>query len=78
MYLRYLDEAPAWSDEWRGAASSSDSVARLNPGELAALTDEILALIRKYDEEGRAAEADGDAEGRENVALHLYGFPFRA
>ncbi|MFE9553527.1 ArsR/SmtB family transcription factor [Streptomyces sp. NPDC006703] len=77
-YLRYLDEAQAWPDEWRNAASSSDSVARLSARELAALTDEILALIRRYDEQGRAAEAGGDGEGRENVALHLYGFPFRA
>ncbi|MCF2436856.1 hypothetical protein LV779_33610 [Streptomyces thinghirensis] len=27
--------------------------------------------------EGRAADAAGDTEGRENVALHVYGFPFR-
>ena len=38
----------------------------------------MLALVRKYDEKGRAAEAAGDTEGRENVALHMYGFPFRA
>jgi hypothetical protein len=37
----------------------------------------LLALIRRYDERGRAAEAAGDSEGRENVAVHTYDFPFR-
>jgi hypothetical protein len=41
------------------------------------LRDELLAVIRKYDEKGRADEAAGDTTGRENVALHVYGFPFR-
>lgn len=45
--------------------------------ELDELREELLALARKYDEKGRAAEAAGDTEGRENVALHMYGFPFR-
>jgi hypothetical protein len=36
------------------------------------------ALIKKYQARGRAAEQAGDAQGRENVAIHLYGFPFRA
>lgn len=31
---------------------------------------------RRYDEQ-RAREAAGETEGREHVALHVYGFPFR-
>ncbi|MFJ8307648.1 MULTISPECIES: ArsR/SmtB family transcription factor [unclassified Streptomyces] len=78
LYLRYLDEAQTWGTEWKDAASSSESVTRLSPRELSSLTAEILALIRKYDDEAIAAEAQGDTEGRENVALHVYAFPFRA
>lgn len=78
LYRRYLDERQVWSAEWGAAASDSESTLRLTPAELAALNTELLAVIRKYDEKGRAAEAAGDTEGRENVSLHTYGFPFRA
>ncbi len=77
LYRGYLDQAAAWSQEWRSAATSSESLARLTPAELSALTTDILGLIRQYEERGRAAEEAGATEGRENVALHLYGFPFR-
>jgi hypothetical protein len=42
------------------------------------LGDEMQALIKKWDEHGRAAQETGDTEGREDVAVHLYGFPFRS
>ncbi|AQS70066.1 transcriptional regulator [Streptomyces pactum] len=77
MYRRYLDERPAWGPEWNSAAPDNESLLRLTPAELAELGAELLALAQKYDEKGRAAEAAGDTEGRENVALHVYGFPFR-
>ncbi|RZU25415.1 transcriptional regulator [Streptomyces sp. BK239] len=77
LYRRYLDERPAWSAEWNSAALDSESLLRLTAAELGELREELLALARKYDEKGRAAEAAGDVEGRENVALHAYGFPFR-
>ncbi|MFJ8422657.1 hypothetical protein [Streptomyces sp. NPDC094021] len=51
---------------------------RLTPAELTELTGEMRALVRRYDERGRAAEAAGESEGRENVAVHTYAFPFRA
>jgi hypothetical protein len=35
------------------------------------------ALIRKYVDKGRAADEAGDTEGREQVAVNIYGFPFR-
>ncbi|GAA3133920.1 helix-turn-helix domain-containing protein [Streptomyces echinatus] len=76
-YRRYLDERPAWSAEWNTAAMDSESWMRLTPAELTALKEELLALLRRYDEQGRAAEAEGGTEERENVALFTYGFPFR-
>ncbi|MEU1046322.1 MULTISPECIES: ArsR/SmtB family transcription factor [unclassified Streptomyces] len=77
MYRRYLDERPTWGPEWNSAAPNNESLLRLTPAELAELAAELLALAKKYDEKGRAAEAAGDTEGRENVALHVHGFPFR-
>ncbi|MHA5048590.1 helix-turn-helix domain-containing protein [Streptomyces sp. SD15] len=77
MYRRYLDERPFWGPEWNSAAPDNESLLRLTPAELTELGKELLALAKKYDEMGRAAEATGDTEGRENVALHVYGFPFR-
>lgn len=78
MYRRYLDERPTWGPEWNSAAPDNESLLRLTAAELAELGEELLALAKKYDEKGRAAEAAGDTQGRENVALHVYGFPFRA
>ncbi|TLS40045.1 helix-turn-helix transcriptional regulator [Streptomyces montanus] len=77
MYRRYLDERPTWGPEWNSASPDNESLLRLTAAELAELGEELLALAMKYDEKGRAAEAAGDTEGRENVALHVYGFPFR-
>ncbi|MFH8975649.1 ArsR/SmtB family transcription factor [Streptomyces sp. NPDC017890] len=77
MYRRYLDERPTWGPEWNSAAPDNESLLRLTPADLGELAAELLALAKKYDERGRAAEAAGDTEGRENVALHVYGFPFR-
>ncbi|MFI2199467.1 ArsR/SmtB family transcription factor [Streptomyces sp. NPDC020192] len=77
LYRRHLDESPTWSPEWNTASGDSESWLRLTAPELTRLREELNALIRKYDEQGRAAEANGDTEGRESVALHVYGFPFR-
>ncbi|MFJ3537695.1 ArsR/SmtB family transcription factor [Streptomyces sp. NPDC090109] len=78
MYARFLDERPTWSAEWRTASTSSEWLPRLTAPELAALTAELDAVVEKYDRRARAAEEAGDTEGRENVAVHLYGFPYRA
>lgn len=78
LYRSYLDERPTWGPEWNSAAPDNESWLRLTAGELDELRAELEALARKYDEKGRAAEAAGDTEGRENVALYMYGFPFRA
>ncbi|MER5203072.1 helix-turn-helix domain-containing protein [Streptomyces sp. NPDC002825] len=78
MYARFRDERHTWSDEWRSAAISSEWLPRLTAAELASLGKELDALLKKYDQAARAAEAAGDTEGRENVAVHLHGFPYRA
>lgn len=76
-YRRYLDERATWPTEWNDAAADAEATLRLTAAELGALQEELLTVIRKYDDQGRADEAAGATEGRENVALHLYGFPFR-
>ncbi|MGV9254786.1 ArsR/SmtB family transcription factor [Streptomyces sp. NPDC003697] len=77
MYRRFLDERSQWSPEWNAAAESSEAVLRLTVDELSELVADMLALVRGYQERGRAADAAGDTEGRENVAVHTYAFPFR-
>ncbi|MFG2644211.1 ArsR/SmtB family transcription factor [Streptomyces sp. NPDC048370] len=77
LHRRFLDERLTWSGEWRSASVSSEWLPRLTAAELAALGQELDTVLRKYDERARAAEAAGDTEGRENVAVHLHGFPYR-
>ncbi|MFD3486927.1 ArsR/SmtB family transcription factor [Streptomyces sp. NPDC058665] len=77
LYRSFLDSQTAWAPEWRGASFSSEYLARLTAEELAELGREMHALVWRYEEAGRAAEEAGDTEGREHVAFHLYGFPFR-
>lgn len=78
MYRRFLDEREAWSGEWRSASISAEWLPRLTAPELAALGEELDAVLKKYDQLARAAERAGDTEGRENVAVHLHGFPYRS
>ncbi|MFE5731033.1 ArsR/SmtB family transcription factor [Streptomyces sp. NPDC056528] len=78
MQARFLDERHTWSDAWRAASTSSEWLPRLTAPELAALAAELDAVVEKYDQRARAAEEAGDTEGRENVAVHLNGFPYRA
>ncbi|ONK12394.1 helix-turn-helix domain-containing protein [Streptomyces sp. MP131-18] len=77
MYERYLDEQAAWGEEWRAAAVSAESLLPLTAPELASLGEELHAVVDKWKARGRAAAEAGDTEGRESVALHLHGFPFR-
>lgn len=78
MYRRWLDERSTWNPEWNRTATATESSIRLTVEETAELNKELLALLHKYDELGRVADAAGDTEGRENVAVHTYTFPFRA
>jgi len=77
MYRRHLDAHRSWPSDWRAASFSSEYLARLTADELAALADEMNDLIKRYEQQGRARDEAGDTENRENVALHVYGFPFR-
>ncbi|MEU6572958.1 helix-turn-helix domain-containing protein [Streptomyces sp. NPDC046805] len=77
MYRTYLDERAHWGRDWSEAACDSEALLRLTADELADLKRDMRAVLERYDEQGRAREAAGRIEGRENVALHVYGFPFR-
>ncbi|MET8243523.1 helix-turn-helix domain-containing protein [Streptomyces sp. NPDC005202] len=77
MYRTYLDERAHWGPEWNEAAYDGESLLRLTAAELAELNKDLQDVLKRYDELGRAREAAGDVEGREHVALHVYGFPFR-
>lgn len=72
-YRRYLDERPVWPPEWNAAVIDSEFLLRLTSEELAAMKGELDAVLYKYAEKSWSAAADG----RENVALYTYGFPFR-
>lgn len=78
LHRRFLDERLTWSDEWRSASVSSEWLPHLTAAELAALGRELDAVVEKYDRRARAAVEAGDTDGREHVAIHLHGFPFRA
>ncbi|SDK08623.1 ArsR/SmtB family transcription factor [Streptomyces indicus] len=76
-YLRFLEQRSGWSEEWQDASDASDFLVRATAAELKELTAELHAVVKRYQDKGRAAEAAGDGEGRETAAIHLYGFPFR-
>ena len=77
MRERYLDERAAWGPEWRQADFDRESLPRLTSAELRQLGEELRELTNRWEDRARAAVAAGDTEGRESVAIHLYGFPFR-
>lgn len=77
MFESWLDEKSAWGEEWRGAAFTSESLMPLTSAELREMDDELGAVIMRWRQRGEAAREAGDVEGRENVAVHTYGFPFR-
>ncbi|GFH34520.1 ArsR/SmtB family transcription factor [Streptomyces pacificus] len=77
QYRTYLDQKPAWGRAWTDASFSAEWLLRLTPAELAEMSEEFAAIARRWRERGKAAEAAGGAEDREQVSVHLYGFPFR-
>lgn len=77
MYRRWLDERTTWGPEWNRAYESSESTLRVTADELSELVKDMQALVKQYTDRGRAADEAGDTEGRENVAVHTYAFPFR-
>ena len=77
-YAAFLDQRAAWTREWSDAAFSQEHTAWLTPAELAEFEGEIAELAERWAERGRSAEAAGETDGREHVALHFYGFPYRS
>jgi DNA-binding transcriptional ArsR family regulator len=77
-YQQYLDEMAAWPKEWSEAAFSNEFMPRLTAAELQEMADEIGALMRRWAERGEKGAAADGGEGREHVAVQMYGFPFRA
>ncbi|RCH69630.1 ArsR family transcriptional regulator [Streptomyces sp. SDr-06] len=77
LHRGYLDAQSAWSPEWNQAAFSGEYMASLTAAELKELDQELGAVLGRFKERGEAAAAAGDTEGREHVAVHLSGFPFR-
>ncbi|MEJ5867675.1 winged helix-turn-helix domain-containing protein [Pseudokineococcus sp. 5B2Z-1] len=49
----WRDEQPSWGTEWSQAAVSSDVMLRLTAAELAAMNDELHAVLRAYRERAR-------------------------
>ncbi|MFI7113286.1 helix-turn-helix domain-containing protein [Nonomuraea sp. NPDC050227] len=76
MYDGYLDAQWAWSEAWQDSSFGSEFLLSLTAEELRDLRQEIDDVVVKWTARGRAAGEAGDTEGRENVAVHLYGFPF--
>ncbi|MFC4115335.1 winged helix-turn-helix domain-containing protein [Nonomuraea zeae] len=76
MYDAYLDSKESWDDGWRNSAFASEYLLALTSDELRRLGAEINEVIEKWRAHGKAARESGDTQGRENVAAHLYGFPF--
>ncbi|MGX1775880.1 helix-turn-helix domain-containing protein [Nocardia brasiliensis] len=76
-YRAYLDQQSAWPKSWTDAAFSAEYTPRLTSAEVAELEAELTAVVRRWRERGEAAVAAGEVDGREHVAVQLYGFPSR-
>ncbi|GAA3574207.1 helix-turn-helix domain-containing protein [Nonomuraea rosea] len=77
MYDAYLDAKESWDEDWRDSAFASEYLLALTSDELRQLGAELNEVISKWRSHGRSARETGDTQGRENVAVHAYGFPFR-
>jgi hypothetical protein len=58
---QWLAEEVDWDKAWVAAAGSSDWLLRLTPAQAKALREEILDVVRRYNDD-EAAEDDPDAE----------------
>ncbi|MFI9589174.1 helix-turn-helix domain-containing protein [Nonomuraea sp. NPDC052265] len=76
MYDGYLDAQWAWSESWQDSSFGSEFLLTLTAEELRTLRREIDDVVLRWTARGKAAGEAGDTKGRENVAVHLYGFPF--
>ena len=55
---RVIDAEPVTDQAWRSAATSSDVIAHLTPGQLTQASAELDALLEKWADVGREATAD--------------------
>jgi DNA-binding transcriptional ArsR family regulator len=69
---RYVQTRDRWSTAWQQAASGTDSFLRLTPAELAELTDELLAVLRRWAERTRNQPIEDD---RRHVFHFMHAFP---
>lgn len=75
---RWIDEDHAWGEEWTDASLSSESLLRLTAPELAELSAELTAVVRKWAERGRVeAEDRPDEPAQEHVLMFMHAFPFQ-
>lgn len=58
-----------WDSQWRAAASSGDYPIRTTPQGLAAMTEELRAVIARHD------LGDEELEGSESIVVLLQAFP---
>jgi hypothetical protein len=61
-----------WPAAWQQATSGTDSFLRLTPAELAELTDELLAVLRRWAEQTRDRPIEGE---RRHVFHFMHAFP---
>jgi DNA-binding transcriptional ArsR family regulator len=81
LVQRWLHEQQTWPTEWIDASDSSDYVIRLSVAQLAAMSAEIGAVLRRYQDEATAEATDtaeaADQPETEQVALFFRAFPQR-
>jgi DNA-binding transcriptional ArsR family regulator len=71
-YEGWLSARGDWPIEWREAADSSDFLVRVTPSGLAALLDEVRALVERHRD---PTPGDGDAEP---VVVYVHALPLAA
>jgi DNA-binding transcriptional ArsR family regulator len=71
---QWFSEAETWPEEWTSASIANSSVAPLTHDELAAMRDEVMAVLNRYVTEARSR---AEPEGAEQVIVHFHAFPRR-
>lgn len=71
LFARWVEELDNWPEAWQRASLSTDLFLRLTPAQLQALTEELDAVVQRYEDAG----PDGD--DAERVAVILQAFPQR-
>lgn len=71
---QWYSEEETWPKEWTSASIDNSSVAPLTHDELAAMRDEVMAVLNRYFTEARSR---AEPEGAEQVIVHFHAFPRR-